>query len=123
MPILWDNLHHECLNEGEPPAEAARMACQTWDKARDGNPMFDYSSQEPGARKGNHAQRLNAKHFAGYLQVIKGLQVDIMLEIKDKEASALRALELIRGNAKPGDDDDAAAETSPAKIAKREQAE
>lgn len=47
IPILFDNLHHECLNNGEPMREAMLAAHNTW-KEKDGIPLMDYSSQEKG---------------------------------------------------------------------------
>ena len=93
VPILFDNLHHECLNENEPMREALIAAMKTW-KPEDGVPLIDYSSQEPDARRGNHAETLDPKHFAEFIRVTEGLSYHMMLEIKDKEPSALRALKL-----------------------------
>ncbi len=47
VPILFDNLHHECLNNGESLEDAMAAAHKTW-KKEDGVPLMDYSSQEPG---------------------------------------------------------------------------
>lgn len=96
VPILFDNFHHECLNHGEPMAEALRLAAGTWHPVADGVPMMDYSSQALGERKGKHTDDLVDNLFAGFLDQLHGLDFDIMLEIKNKEASALRAVELLR---------------------------
>ncbi|GAA3939359.1 UV DNA damage repair endonuclease UvsE [Hymenobacter algoricola] len=95
IPILFDNFHHECLHHGEPMAEALRLAAATWHPARDGVMMMDYSSQQPGERKGKHAATLEEELFRGFLGHLHGLDVDIMLEIKDKEASACRAISVL----------------------------
>ena len=58
VPILFDNFHHECLNHGEPMAEALRLAAATWHPTADGVPMMDYSSQALGERKGKHTDDL-----------------------------------------------------------------
>jgi len=58
--------------------------------------MVDYSSRAQGQRTGKHAETLNARHFKGFLAAAKGLDFDIMLGIKDKEKSDLKALELLR---------------------------
>ncbi|TYZ06901.1 UV DNA damage repair endonuclease UvsE [Hymenobacter lutimineralis] len=91
VPILFDNLHHECLNHGEPMAEALRMAFATWHPTRDGVPMMDYSAQSVGERKGKHTASLDEGLFREFLTHLHGHDADIMLEIKDKEASAHRA--------------------------------
>jgi UV DNA damage endonuclease len=95
VPILFDNFHHECLNNGEPMPEALRLAAQTW-QPTDGILMMDYSSQSPGERKGKHTSHIQLDLFREFLTQLQGLDVDIMLEIKDKEASALAALALLQ---------------------------
>jgi len=96
VPILFDNFHHECLNHGEPMAEALRLAAATWHPTRDGVPMMDYSSQALGERKGKHADDLVDDLFRSFLAELHGLDMDLMLEIKNKEASALRAVAILR---------------------------
>ena len=96
IPILFDTFHHECLNHGESMAEALRLAAATWDPTLDGVPLLDYSSQQPNERKGKHATTLNDDLFSELLPHLRGLNADIMLEIKDKEASALRACAILQ---------------------------
>ena len=96
IPILFDNFHHECLNHGEPIAEALRLAATTWHPVTDGVPMMDYSSQAPAERRGKHAASLAEDLFRAFVAELHGLDFDIMLEIKDKEASALRAVAILR---------------------------
>jgi UV DNA damage endonuclease len=95
IPILFDNFHHECLNNGEPMAQALQLAARTW-QPKDGIMMMDYSSQAPGERKGKHTQSITLELFREFLDHLNGLDVDIMLEIKDKEASALQAVLLLK---------------------------
>ena len=71
------------------------LAGQTW-KKNDGIPMVDYSSQQPGQRLGTHAKSIDLQLFQKLLYETKGLDFDIMLEIKDKEKSALKALEVVK---------------------------
>ncbi|MGY3089963.1 UV DNA damage endonuclease [Hymenobacter sp. UYAg731] len=96
VPILFDNFHHECLNHGEPMAEALRLAAATWHPTADGVPMMDYSSQAVGERKGKHTNDLVDAQFRTFLTHLHGLDFDLMLEIKNKEASALRAVAILR---------------------------
>jgi UV DNA damage endonuclease len=98
VPILFDNFHHECLNHGEPMREALRLAAATWHPTHDGVPMLDYSSQALDERRGKHTTTLVPALFEKFLTNLDGLDVDIMLEIKDKEASAVRAAELLRAH-------------------------
>ncbi|MGV3504560.1 MAG: UV DNA damage repair endonuclease UvsE [Adhaeribacter sp.] len=95
IPVLFDNFHHECLNQGEPMDQALQLAARTW-QAADGVMMMDYSSQAPGERKGKHTQTITLDLFREFLGYLNGLDVDIMLEIKDKQASALQAVALLK---------------------------
>ena len=54
--------------------------------------MVDYSSQQTGELKGKHADSINLEHFKKFLAETKPFDFDIMLEIKDKEKSALKAV-------------------------------
>lgn len=95
IPIIFDNLHHECLNQGETLLEAIEQAARTW-QSKDGILMADYSSQARDERIGKHTESIDEQHFAEYLTATKTLDFDIMLEIKDKEPSALKAIKLIQ---------------------------
>jgi len=95
MPVIFDSFHHECMNRDESVREALILAAQTWSIA-DGLPMTDYSSQRQGGRPGSHTYGIDLAHFKGYLRDTEGVDFDIMLEIKDKEISALQAIEVAR---------------------------
>lgn len=90
IPVLFDSFHHECLNNGESVAEALRAAARTW-REEDGVLMLDYSQQAPGKQKGAHRDSIRIPAFRAFLESTRGTEFDIMLEIKDKEKSALRA--------------------------------
>ena len=95
IPILFDAFHHQCLNNGETLRQGLQLSGSTW-KESDGIPMLDYSSQQKGQRPGSHAKTLNKAIFKKFLLETKGLDFDLMLEIKDKEASAFKALKILR---------------------------
>lgn len=95
IPIIFDNFHHECLNDGLSMIEAVKLAKSTW-SSKDGVLMGDYSSQQPGAIKGKHIDSIDQKHFEAYIKLIKSVDIDLMLEIKDKEKSALFAKNILK---------------------------
>ena len=95
IPVLFDSFHHQCLNNGETLKEGLALAATTWQKD-DGVPMVDYSSQQQGQRIGAHAETMDLSHFREFLAEVKGLDFDIMLEIKDKEKSAAKGLKVLR---------------------------
>jgi UV DNA damage endonuclease len=94
VPILFDSFHHECLNHGETVREALQLAVSTW-RRQDGAAMADYSTQEQGQRVGTHARTLDSLRFRRFIRETKGIDFDLMLEIKDKERSALKAREIV----------------------------
>ena len=94
VPVLFDFFHHRLLNQGEPVEKAITAAAATW-KKKDGILMVDYSSQQPGKRPGSHTESIDTDDFAMFLQKTKGMDFDIMLEIKDKEKSGLKAVQMV----------------------------
>lgn len=95
IPIIFDNFHHECFSHSkESIIQAIKKASLTW-KVKDGLPMLDYSSQSKGERKGKHATTLDPLLFCDFIKETQRLDFDLMLEIKDKEKSALAALKLL----------------------------
>ena len=102
IPIVFDTFHHECLNNGETIQQALSSITKSWNFFKDGNPIIDYSSQSIGERKGKHAKTLDKNHFIYmYNEFVKTTKenkgdLDIMLEIKDKDKSALSALTWIK---------------------------
>ncbi|MGC9444349.1 MAG: UV DNA damage repair endonuclease UvsE [Candidatus Methanospirareceae archaeon] len=96
IPVLFDVYHHEVNSSGQSLREAVNLITGTW-KQQDGVPMVDYSSQAPGSqRRGKHAETINLDHFRQFIKEVAGLEFDLMLEIKDKEASALQAVAALK---------------------------
>jgi len=95
IPVIIDTFHHECLNNGEIIKEAILQAQATWKKS-DGLLMIDYSTQKADKRKGTHAITIDLSLFKDFIIETEGLDFDIMLEIKDKEKSAIEALKLLK---------------------------
>lgn len=99
IPIVFDTFHHECLNNNETTAEALISSSKTWKHSLDGIPVIDYSSQSKGERKGKHSKTIEINHFVEYYKIFneilrkEAIDLDVMLEIKDKEKSALLAIE------------------------------
>jgi len=95
VPLLFDVFHHSVLNNRESVKNILDKQKNTWSKY-DGLPMIDYSSQKIGFRPGSHAESINLKDFKKFLKQSEPYDFDIMLEIKDKETSALKAVELLK---------------------------
>jgi UV DNA damage endonuclease len=90
VPIVFDSLHHSCLNNGESPRSALEKVQKTWVET-DGIPMVDFSSQAKGEKRGKHAETIDENEFRRFLEDIYGLEdttgidCDLMFEIKDKK--------------------------------------
>ncbi len=93
IPVLFDVFHHYVNNCGETIEKAFEIFAETW-KQKDGIPMVDYSSQQKCQLRGRHADSIVLEDFQTFLEQTKAFDFDIMLEIKDKEKSALKAIKL-----------------------------
>jgi UV DNA damage endonuclease len=100
VPVVFDNLHHalnRCDAASSAPAEDRDwiLACRsTWLPA-DGPQKIHYSQQEPGKRPGAHSDTINARSF---ITDMAGLpeDLDVMLEVKDKNLSAVKCINCLR---------------------------
>jgi UV DNA damage endonuclease len=97
IPVIFDVFHDEVNSSGKSINESLTLVTRTWDE-KDGVPMVDYSSQEPGERARKHAETIDLAHFRRFLETLNdlGFEGDLMLEIKDKEKSALKALAVLK---------------------------
>ena len=95
IPILFDVFHHKLNNSATHTTEDPfKDAIKTWNEKRDGIPMVDYSSQEPNGSPRQHSETLNIEDFNLFLKQSNSFDFDVMLEIKDKEKSAIKAIDL-----------------------------
>jgi UV DNA damage endonuclease len=78
---------------GESVVEALALVAPVWEGH--GPMMVDYSTQDPAKRWGAHAVSIDLDDFAALVPDLARHDADVMLEIKDKEQSALRANALL----------------------------
>lgn len=90
VPALFDIFHHKLFNNKEPLGDALQTAMSTW--GGHGAPIVDYSSQHPERQSGAHAMSIDLDDFAPVAALLRAREVDVMLEIKDKEASVVKAM-------------------------------
>jgi len=88
-PVVFDAFHHE-LNpslSAVPLRELVSLAAETWR----GPQEVHFSTQDPAKRRGAHAQTLDLDAFARFAAAVDGLDLDCVVEVKDKEQSVLKA--------------------------------
>jgi UV DNA damage endonuclease len=92
VPVVFDAFHHE-VRPSLPDLglrELVELAAATWTRS-DGRPEVHFSTQAPSRRAGAHAETLDLEAFARFARQIADLPLDVVLEVKDKEQSVLRA--------------------------------
>lgn len=91
VPVVFDVFHHHWNRSLEKQSlrEIIEVASHTWTK-RDGRPKIHYSNQWPGKPAGAHSKSIDVRAFEKFYSTIEDLNLDIMLEVKDKESSVLR---------------------------------
>ena len=96
VPVVFDVFHHELARSfpGESTRDLVLRVGETW-SSRDGRQEVHFSTQAPGKRPGAHADALDVEAFRRFAAEVGDLPLDCVLEVKDKERSALRARELL----------------------------
>lgn len=93
IPVVFDNLHNSINPSGEEQDEPGWIkACKATWKPEDGRQKLHYSQQKPGGQKGAHSDTIYISPFLEFHEKVKELGVDIMLEVKDKNVSALKCI-------------------------------
>jgi len=90
IPVIFDNLHHQCNHESEMTIkEIMNQVAKTW-KSEDGPIKTHYSQQNDDKKVGAHSNTIIVKDFLEYYDQVKEFNTDIMLEVKDKDISAIK---------------------------------
>ena len=97
IPILLDVFHHKLKNDGIGITSALSLTSRTW-RNNHGIPMVDYSQGASVSRKGVHSESIDIRSFRNFIAETVDFDFDIMLEIKDKEFSAIRASAVLKGD-------------------------
>lgn len=97
VPVVFDVFHHiwNPALEALPVRSIVELAAKTWRK-RDGRVKIHYSNQWPGGPPGAHSKSINVGKFLQFYDTIHDLDVDIMLEVKDKQQSVLKLSQALR---------------------------
>lgn len=92
VPVVYDNLHNQVNPYNDKPDEYwIEMAAETW-REEDGPQKVHYSQQDEDKKPGSHSETINLEKFLGYYRRVGGEDLDIMLEVKDKNLSAVKCI-------------------------------
>jgi len=96
IPVVFDNLHHKVnppdLTDTIKSEKDWIIECsKTW-KPKDGNPKIHYSQSKSKQTPRAHSGTINLREFYIFYQTISEYHIDIMLEVKDKNLSALKCI-------------------------------
>lgn len=96
LPAVFDNLHHKFNPSlGNDIDLIFKEVFATW-KEKDGIPKVHYSDSDKYKRSGAHSPFVYTENFIDYLDKIEMYNVDIMLEVKDKDISAIKCVNLLK---------------------------
>jgi UV DNA damage endonuclease len=89
QPGVFDIFHHQVLPSLNTltTREILLQFTETWLGKRQ---KIHYSEQAPEKNKGAHSETISVTQFGKFYSTIKDLELDIMLEVKDKQASLLK---------------------------------
>jgi UV DNA damage endonuclease len=96
MPAVYDVLHN-AVNPAEincKDIDWIKKCSETW-KKDDGPQKIHYAEQSPKKKPGAHAESIQIDTFLAFYQQLSGMDIDIMLEVKDKNVSALKCLNCV----------------------------
>ncbi len=88
IPGVLDVFHHRVLPSfpGKSIREVIETFAPSWAGTRQ---KIHYSNQEPGKVLGSHSSRVDIDEFGSFHAEVRDLNLDIMLEVKDKQESVL----------------------------------
>ena len=92
IPVVFDNLHNR-INSYDNNSDYywIKEASKTW-KKEDGIQKIHYSQQAANKRKGSHSETINLEEFNQFISDLNDVKIDIMLEVKDKDISAIKCI-------------------------------
>ena len=92
-PVVFDNLHNE-INPADRHKNEVLLIneCRkTW-KEGDGLQKIHYSQQAPNKQPGSHSESILVDKFLDFCKSLGREDIDIMLEVKDKNISAINCI-------------------------------
>lgn len=94
IPVVFDNLHNK-VNPSDPDKSDyywINECNKTW-REKDGCQKIHYSQQNPLKKPGSHSTTIAINEFLDFYQKLESKDLDIMLEVKDKNLSAIKCID------------------------------
>ena len=94
LPVVFDVFHHILNDTGGSLSvyDWIDRCGKTWG-AKDGRQKIHYSQTNPNARsRGAHSETINLNEFLAFYHNLHHKDVDVMLEVKDKNLSAVKCI-------------------------------
>lgn len=96
LPVVFDVLHNTVnpSKSGLPVSTLISRCASTW-KPKDGKQKIHYSQQAYGKKPGSHSSGIGIDEFLSFYRQLPDKTIDIMLEVKDKNLSALKCVNVL----------------------------
>lgn len=91
LPVVFDNLHNHLNPSLKSEFELLDLCMKTWIS----KPKMHYSNQDMDKKNGGHSKRIDINLFLEFYNGIIDKNLDIMLEVKDKNVSAIKCQNII----------------------------
>ncbi|MHB1484983.1 MAG: UV DNA damage repair endonuclease UvsE [Saccharofermentanales bacterium] len=93
IPVVFDNLHHAVNppENSETENHWINECKQTW-TVKDGIQKIHYSQQDDIKKHGSHSGSIKIDEFISFYKRLQRDDLDIMLEVKDKNISAIKCI-------------------------------
>ncbi len=88
IPAVFDSLHHAVNSCGGSDAYWIEVCRPTWDSRQ----KIHYSQQAAGKKAGAHSDTVHVQEFMDFCGGLPDRDIDIMLEVKDKNLSAVKCI-------------------------------
>lgn len=97
-PAVFDVFHHSIVPSNEHSTlEWLALCHKTW-QSKDGVQKIHYSEQLADGKAGMHSQTISSQTFYAFYQSLSSEPLDIMLEVKDKNLSAIKCINCVAKN-------------------------
>jgi UV DNA damage endonuclease len=92
VPIVLDIHHHRCNHDNDLMKEDIIKINETWNRAGI-TPKLHISSGKEGINDRKHSDYITNEDFESLLELVGGIQADLMVEAKEKDNATLKLLQ------------------------------